>query len=206
MICDLPLVQQLRVQRKRLGLGLGEVAAHCELCEARLEQWEAGGAAPELDDLCRWAAALGLGLTLAPIETAAQPAIEVDWQARHIQVKGSPVRLTRMEWKLLERLAVAPGKLVSHQDLFDYLYHDGRDDAAQANAVRVLIARLRRKLSLSIEARWGQGYIVSGIEASRPPAIPGTKPDAPPPPSSTQAFGSRQAAGMTSSATELHAA
>jgi transcriptional regulator with XRE-family HTH domain len=174
---NFPLAHQLHAQRKTLGLTLQQLASRCAVDEDELARWEAGICSPEVDALSRWAAALGLNVALIPIEHAPQQPVIIDWQARQVRVKGTPVRLTRMEWKVLERLAAVPGTLVSHRELFDHLYQDDREEAAQANAVRVLIARLRRKLSLSIEARWGQGYIVNGIEASRPELTLGARPE-----------------------------
>jgi hypothetical protein len=79
-----------------------------------------------------------------------------------------------MEWKALERLAWEPGQLVTHQDLFRYLYGSERDYRAQSTAVRVLITKLRRLLPLRIEAQWRRGYVVNGLEPSRPrPPAPG---------------------------------
>src|SRR5216684_8380651 len=94
----------------------------------------------------------------------------VDWGKRCIKVDGTPVRLTPMEWKALERLAWTPGELVTHQALFRHLYGDDRHHRAQSTAVRVLITKLRRLLPIRIEARWGQGYVISGIEPALPQA------------------------------------
>ena len=101
-----------------------------------------------------------------------------------------------MEWKLLERLAWAPGQLVSHQQLFKHLYGKERDCRAQATAVRVLINKLRRMLPIRIEAQWGHGYVVEGVPSSQGgdpeddgprgrPEDKGQKPDAPATRSST---------------------
>ena len=97
----------------------------------------------------------------------------VDWDKRRITVDGKPVRLTPMEWKTLERLAWAPGELVTHQVLFEYLYGVERNYRAQSTAVRVLVTKLRRLLPLRIAAHWGKGYVVDGLELSLPHAAGG---------------------------------
>jgi DNA-binding winged helix-turn-helix (wHTH) protein len=101
------------------------------------------------------------------MNTAPQRGISVDWKQQRIAVDDVPVRLTPMEWKLLERLAWAPGQLVSHQQLFKHLYGKERDCRAQATAVRVLINKLRRLLPIRIEAQWGHGYVIEGVPASQ---------------------------------------
>jgi hypothetical protein len=123
--------------------------------------------APPPDALERWAGALGFRIALLPVDAGARRGIWVDWQQQRITVDDVPVRLTPMEWKLLERLAWSPGELVTHKDLFKHLYGKERDCRAQATAVRVLINKLRRLLPIRIEAQWGQGYVVEGIPASR---------------------------------------
>ena len=163
----LAIIDELRSRRRALGLDLYEVGRRCGLDETELRDWEHGVGLPSPDALERWAGALGLRLALQPIEAGAQRGISVDWKQRHIAVDGTPVRLTPMEWKVLERLAWSPGRLVTHRQLFKYLYGEERDCRAQATAVRVLINKLRRLLPIRIEAQWGQGYVVDGIPASQ---------------------------------------
>ena len=110
--------------------------------------------------------------------------MQVDWQARRICVDGTPVRLTPMEWKALERLAASPGELVPHLDLFRHLYGEDEPYRAQSTAIRVLITKLRRLLPpLRIEAQWGRGYVISGIASSSPRGHPKAKPPPNRPPS-----------------------
>jgi transcriptional regulator with XRE-family HTH domain len=160
------IIDELRARRRALGLDLYEVGRRCGLDEAELRDWERGAKLPSPDALERWAGALGFRLALLPIEAGAQRGISVDWKQRHIAVDGTPVRLTPMEWKVLERLAWSPGRLVTHRQLFKYLYGEERDCRAQATAVRVLINKLRRLLPIRIEAQWGQGYVIDGIPPS----------------------------------------
>jgi DNA-binding winged helix-turn-helix (wHTH) protein len=161
------IIDELRSRSRALGLDLKEIGRRCGLAETSLRSWERGVAAPPPDALERWAGALGFRIALLPVDAAARRGIWVDWQQQRITVDDVPVRLTPMEWKLLERLSRSPGQLVTHKELFKHLYGRERDCRAQATAVRVLINKLRRLLPIRIEAQWGQGYVVDGIPASR---------------------------------------
>jgi len=162
-----PIIDELRARRRALDLDLDEVGRRCGLDETELRDWERGADLPSSDALQRWAAALGLRLALLPIKAGAHRGIWVDWEQHHISVDGTPVRLTPMEWKVLERLAWSPGRLVTHRQLFKHLYGEERDCRAQATAVRVLINKLRRLLPIRIEAQWGHGYVIEGVPASQ---------------------------------------
>ncbi|MBV9151575.1 MAG: winged helix-turn-helix transcriptional regulator [Alphaproteobacteria bacterium] len=167
MTGNFPIIEELRMRSRALGLDLKEVGRRCGVAETSLRAWEKGAAAPPADALDLLARALGFRIALLPIDAAPQRGIGVDWKQQRITVDGAPVRLTPMEWKLLERLAWSPGKLVTHQELFKHLYGKERDCRAQATAVRVLINKLRRLLPIRIEAQWGQGYVIGGISSSR---------------------------------------
>jgi len=167
------LIGHLKARREALGWSVKDVADRASLDEAIIVQCEYGGASPRLEVVDSWATALGLALSLAPAGAAAQRGLQVDWEAHRISVDGTPVRLTPMEWKALERLAAAPGELVPHLDLFRHLYGQDEPYRAQSTAIRVLITKLRRLLPpLRIEAQWGRGYVISGIAASSPRGTP----------------------------------
>lgn len=168
MICEAPLIDDLKMRRQTLGWTVKEVGDRCGIDEKSLSEWERGMVSPRLDAVQHWAAALGFSLSLVPAENAVRHGLRVDWDKRRITVDGTPVRLTPMEWKALERLAWAPGELVTHQALFHHLYGDDRDYRAESTAIRVLITKLRRLLPLRIEAQWGKGYVISGVDSSLP--------------------------------------
>ena len=160
-----PVVAELAASRRRLALTVAQLAERSGLAEPMLQDWECGNASPPLDALRLWAGGLGMSLELVRSETSASAGHSVDWDCRRLVVQGRPVRLTRMEWNILERLAWTPGQLVTHRDLFRHLYAEDREDRAQATAIRVRISKLRQKVPFRIEARWGQGYVVDGIES-----------------------------------------
>jgi transcriptional regulator with XRE-family HTH domain len=164
-----PVIAQLSALRQGLGLSLKEVGGRSTLDEVSLTDWERGAASPSLEALGQWAMSLGQRLALLPLNPEPPHGVKVHWNARHLTVHGKNVRLTPMEWSIIERLAWSPGQLVTHRQLFKHLYGTDRECRAQSTAVRVRISKLRQKLPLSIEARWGQGYVLEGIEASHSP-------------------------------------
>jgi transcriptional regulator with XRE-family HTH domain len=166
-IANNSLITDLEFRRHTLGMSIKELSTSCGIAEQLLSDWEHGVGSPRLDAIERWAAALGLTLAFAPLRSATKQGPVVDWEKRRITVDGTPIRLTPMEWKALERLASTPGELVTHQALFRHLYGDDRHHRAQSTAVRVLITKLRRLLPIRIEARWGQGYVISGLDPSQ---------------------------------------
>jgi transcriptional regulator with XRE-family HTH domain len=161
------ITNELRARREALALSSSEVAARSGLDESALCAWETGETSPSFEGLQHWAAALGLKLSLAPSGDETRRGIRVEWDKRRITVEGVPVRLTPMEWRVVERLARTPGALVTHQELYRYIYNEDWPSRGQATAVRVLVTKLRRLLPLQIEARWGQGYILTGVEPSQ---------------------------------------
>jgi transcriptional regulator with XRE-family HTH domain len=161
------LINHLKTRRQTLGWSLEQVGDRCGINERFLEQWEHGAGSPRLDAVENWAAALGLRVSLAAADGEVRRGLQVDWHNRRLSVDGTPVRLTPMEWKALERLAAVQGEVVPHQELFRHLYGD-QPYRAQSTAIRVLITKLRRLLPVRIEAQWGRGYVLSGMEPSTP--------------------------------------
>jgi two-component system, OmpR family, response regulator PhoP len=92
-------------------------------------------------------------LTLGPLA--------IDFSAQHAQLDGTPVDLTAFEYRVLEYLVRERARVVSKQELSDYLYP--HDDDRDSNVLEVLIGRLRRKLDPTgtlapIETLRGRGY------------------------------------------------
>jgi DNA-binding response OmpR family regulator len=75
-------------------------------------------------------------------------------------VRGLPVTLSPLEYRLVAYLALHKGRVVPAHELIGHLYGD--DDARDANALEALVTRLRRKLGAElIETRRGFGYLVA---------------------------------------------
>jgi two-component system response regulator PhoP len=92
-------------------------------------------------------------LTLGPIT--------VDFSAQVARLDGQAMDLTAYEYRLLEYLVRHRARVVSKQELADYLYP--HDEDRDSNVLEVLIGRLRRKLDpggalTPIETLRGRGY------------------------------------------------
>jgi two-component system, OmpR family, KDP operon response regulator KdpE len=68
----------------------------------------------------------------------------LDFSARRAMRDGAEVRLTPTEWKILEVLAAAPGRLVPHRDLLERVW--GPAYVKETQYLRVYLGQLRRKL------------------------------------------------------------
>lgn len=97
----------------------------------------------------------------SPILTHGQ--ISLDTRQMRVSVNGVPVAFTPQEYRLFSYLMHHAGRVVPHSELIDHLYsHDSDKDA---NAVEVLIGRIRRKLAVDvIETRRGFGYIIESMK------------------------------------------
>ena len=87
--------------------------------------------------------------------------IAIDFSAQSARLAGAPVELTAFEYRLLEYLVRERARVVSKQELSDYLYP--HDEDRDSNVLEVLIGRLRRKLDPAgtlapIETLRGRGY------------------------------------------------
>jgi two-component system OmpR family response regulator len=89
--------------------------------------------------------------------------VRLDTRLMQVSVKGVPLKLTPLEYRLLHYLFHHRGRVISHQELCDSLYaHDSDRDY---NAIEALVTRLRRKLGSGvIDTRRGFGYVVAAPE------------------------------------------
>ena len=92
-------------------------------------------------------------LTLGPLA--------IDFSSQTVRLGGSAVELTAFEYRLLEMLVRERTRVVSKQELSDYLYP--HDEDRDSNVLEVLVGRLRRKLDPGgtlgpIETLRGRGY------------------------------------------------
>lgn len=88
-------------------------------------------------------------------------ALSIDFSAQIAQLDGAAMELTSYEYRVLEYLVRERARVVSKQELADYLYP--HDEDRDSNVLEVLIGRLRRKLDptgtlLPIETLRGRGY------------------------------------------------
>jgi len=86
--------------------------------------------------------------------------LRIDTAAQTVTLEGAPVRLTALEFRLLECLAHYLGQPVSKTRLTEHLY--SQDFDRDSNTLEVIVARLRRKLGEPlIETVRGLGYRLS---------------------------------------------
>jgi two-component system, OmpR family, KDP operon response regulator KdpE len=70
--------------------------------------------------------------------------VQVDLLRRHVLVRGTEVKLTPIEYKLLATLVKHAGKVVTHQQLLREVWGPGHEE--QSHYVRVYMAHLRHKV------------------------------------------------------------
>jgi DNA-binding response OmpR family regulator len=90
--------------------------------------------------------------------------LRIDTHRMTATLDGAFVKLSPLEYRLLDYLAHHAGRAVPATELSDHLYGDA--DAENANAIEALVARLRRKLGAdTIQTRRGFGYILPATVA-----------------------------------------
>jgi two-component system response regulator PhoP len=87
--------------------------------------------------------------------------VSIEFSAQKARLHGEPLELTTFEYRMLEYLVRERARIVTKQELSDYLYPHGED--RDSNVLEVLIGRLRRKLDpdgtlAPIETVRGRGY------------------------------------------------
>ena len=96
--------------------------------------------------------------------------LDIDTEARTVQVDGKPVDLTSMEYELLTTLARNAGTKMSRDEILSELR--GIDTAILTRSVDIMVSRVRQKLGDSakparfIQTVWGRGYVFVGRPAS----------------------------------------
>lgn len=99
-------------------------------------------------------------------EPAAQAVMRYkDWMldidARTLSVQGEPVRLTRLEFNIVEALVRRPRKVFTKRELFEIAWNE--EGAVEEKAVNVHVSNIRSKLRAvgsvgEIETVWGIGF------------------------------------------------
>jgi two-component system KDP operon response regulator KdpE len=84
-------------------------------------------------------------------------ALTIDLAERRVSLSGQPVELTPIEYRLLEALAMNPGRVLTHDDLLRQVWGSGYGEPREVLHTTVL--RLRRKLG----GRPGQAQFVHSI-------------------------------------------
>ncbi len=94
--------------------------------------------------------------------------IEVNLDAKTVQVDGNTVHLTGKEYQMLELLSLRKGTTLTKEMFLNHLY--GGMDEPELKIIDVFICKLRKKLSEAtgdgshIETVWGRGYVLRDPE------------------------------------------
>ena len=80
-------------------------------------------------------------VSTAPIEVAG---VRIDLAGHGVSRDGQPIRLTRVEWRLLSTLAAEAGRTMTHRQIFDAVW--GKEFGNPQQHLRVHITHLRRKI------------------------------------------------------------
>ena len=90
--------------------------------------------------------------------------ISLDERQMKVSVRGVPITLSPLEYRLVAYLLHHRGRVVSQHELDENVYGQGEEH--DSNALEVLVGRVRKKLGPDlIETRRGFGYTVPGASA-----------------------------------------
>jgi len=85
--------------------------------------------------------------------------VTLDDRQKLVSVRGVPLTLSPLEYRLVAYLMKHRGKVVGQAELEENVY--GHDEPHDSNALEVLVGRVRRKLGTPLkETRRGFGYLV----------------------------------------------
>ena len=79
-----------------------------------------------------------------PAEPYVRGDLTIDYAQRLVSVAGSPVRLTAIEYNLLQELSMHAGRVLTHEHLLNRVW--GRTRTRNPRVIRTHLMRLRRKL------------------------------------------------------------
>jgi DNA-binding response OmpR family regulator len=87
--------------------------------------------------------------------------VEIDTTRRHVRVAGVEVRISPLEFRLINFLAHQADRAVATAEIAEHLY--GVSEDGDANAIEAMVMRLRRKIGTHcIQTRRGFGYQLTG--------------------------------------------
>ena len=96
--------------------------------------------------------------------------INVNLDAKTVDVRGDTVHLTGKEYQMLELLSLRKGTTLTKEMFLNHLY--GGMDEPELKIIDVFICKLRKKLSEAtgepsyIETVWGRGYVLRDPQSS----------------------------------------
>ncbi|MGB3553719.1 MAG: response regulator transcription factor [Jannaschia sp.] len=96
--------------------------------------------------------------------------VEVNLDAKSVEVEGRTVHLTGKEYQMLELLSLRKGTTLTKEMFLNHLY--GGMDEPELKIIDVFICKLRKKLTEAtggmshIETVWGRGYVLRDPQVS----------------------------------------
>ena len=86
--------------------------------------------------------------------------LELDERQMRVSLRGVPVALSQLEYRLIAYLLRNRGRVVPQHELDENVYGSGQEH--DSNALEVLVRRVRKKLGADvIETRRGFGYAIA---------------------------------------------
>ena len=91
----------------------------------------------------------------------------LDTESKSVTVDGEAVRLTPLEYKILELLCRHPGRVFSTEEIYRQVWND---DIVSDNAIAVHVRHIREKIELNpkepryLKVVWGVGYKIERSE------------------------------------------
>ena len=103
--------------------------------------------------------------------------VNVNLDAKTVDVEGKPVHLTGKEYQMLELLSLRKGTTLTKEMFLNHLY--GGMDEPELKIIDVFICKLRKKLAEAtggqnhIETVWGRGYVLRepSVDAATAPRL-----------------------------------
>lgn len=95
-----------------------------------------------------------------------QGGLEVNADTKEVSVDGNPVRLTPIEFKILQMLIKHPGHVFSSDEIYEHVWNE---DAINTETVMVHIRNIREKIELDprnphyLKVVWGVGYKIEKL-------------------------------------------
>ena len=93
--------------------------------------------------------------------------LALDTESKSVTVDGEAVRLTPLEYKILELLCRHPGKVFSTEEIYRQVWND---DIVSDNAIAVHVRHIREKIEINpkepryLKVVWGVGYKIERSE------------------------------------------
>ena len=91
----------------------------------------------------------------------------LDTESKSVTVDGEAVRLTPLEYKILELLCRHPGRVFSTEEIYRQVWND---DIVSDNAIAVHVRHIREKIEINpkepryLKVVWGVGYKIESSE------------------------------------------